>query len=282
MKKKFLILVFCIVLLISITGCGNNGEKKKGLSINSTEKSQGKNAIVCTQEKTGRTFGKDDEIVEVTREIEIKFIYDTNDEIDSLEVTGVYKYDSDKLSQEIIEEQINSNFDNYMENTNATHDIKYTDDKATVTILIDYAKLTSEEQEKLDLENRTMEEVLYINNKNREVYCYQDNDKEKVGTPSKIDGTYVDDRIDNEDSEYQRVMKFKDGKIEAYSLYDDGSRDDESEATYSYKKGIISITVTNNDGEAITDECEVKSNYKGYDLVIIQNGYEVFRGNKSE
>ena len=289
MKKKILLCLLCGMLLVGVTGCGNEKEsntlKESSSSDNSNDETE---RIICNQQEIATTRYNADgnpKILETPLEQNYEGIYIFKDnKISEIQAVVTYKYDSDEISEEDIEKQAEDTI-RLLEYSDAKIEFNHKKNKSIATVTLDYDELSEEEKEKTKTEGVTLDEALDKLNVSTSQYCYNPNNKEKVTTPKKLEGKYVEDISKEPTATSQKIYIFEDDKVTTYSIDEDGEildYDPEEQYSYTYKDGILKIDVPAHDGwDARVDKYTVKSNYKGYDLVLLDYE-ESFRGNKSE
>lgn len=286
MKKKILLCLLCGILLVGVTGCGNEKESNTlKESSNSNESSNGEKELLCTREYHPQDVIFDNpsasyKSVNTPLEESIKSTYTFEDgKLSTIKMVGTYKYDSDELSEDNIEDEMESRFDNILELTGVEKDISHKNNKSVITVVVDYNELSSDEKATTGIKDMSYKETMNKLNESPLEYCYDPDNKEKSTTPSSIEGKYVATlptrsyEEDNADDSGENIIEFKDGKITAYILHDDGERENNNDdmVEYTYKKGKLKITSKNYKDEYVTTEYTVKSNYKGYDVVVFNS-----------
>ena len=271
MEKKILLCLICGVLLFSVTGCGNESENNnlKESSNSSTNANDGTEEIICNQKEVGTVINKNGKTTKLDTPVEQNYetIYAFKDgKISELKITVNFKYDSDEVSQEDIEKQIESN--DLLDYTGVKKEFTHKKNKSIATITIDYNKLSDEEKEETRMEGVSLEELLEKNNESEYMYCYNPKDKEKVTTPKKLEGTYTE--IKEEEWNSQTVFIFDEDKVTTYDVDSDGTKEHEEVLDYEYKNGKLTINHPAHDGyHEMVYEYVVKSGYKGYDTVFL-------------
>lgn len=280
MEKKILLCLICGVLLFSVTGCGNESENNnlKESSNSSTNANDGTEEIICNQKEVGTVINKNGKTTKLDTPVEQNYetIYAFKDgKISELKITVNFKYDSDEVSQEDIEKQIESN--DLLDYTGVKKEFTHKKNKSIATITIDYNKLSDEEKEETRMEGVSLEELLEKNNESEYMYCYNPKDKEKVTTPKKLEGTYTE--IKEEEWNSQTVFIFDEDKVTTYDVDSDGTKEHEEVLDYEYKNGKLTINHPAHDGyHEMVYEYVVKSGYKGYDTVFLYGDYnEAYR-----
>ena len=280
MEKKILLCLICGVLLFSVTGCGNESENNnlKESSNSSTNANDGTEEIICNQKEVGTVINKNGKTTKLDTPVEQNYetIYAFKDgKISELKITVNFKYDSDEVSQEDIEKQIESN--DLLDYTGVKKEFTHKKNKSIATITIDYNKLSDEEKEETRMEGVSLEELLEKNNESEYMYCYNPKDKEKVTTPKKLEGTYTE--IKEEEWNLQTVFIFDEDKVTTYDVDSDGTKEHEEVLDYEYKNGKLTINHPAHDGyHEMVYEYVVKSGYKGYDTVFLYGDYnEAYR-----
>ena len=280
MKKKILLCLICGVLLFSVTGCGNESENNnlKESSNSSTNTNDGTEEIICNEKEVATVINKNGKTTKLDTPVEQNYetIYAFKDgKISELKITVNFKYDSDEVSQEDIEKQIESN--DLLDYTGVKKEFTHKKNKSIATITIDYNKLSDEEKEKTRMEGVSLEELLEKNNESEYMYCYNPKDKEKVTTPKKLEGTYTE--IKEEEWNSQTVFIFDEDKVTTYDVDSDGTKEHEEVLDYEYKNGKLTINHPAHDGyHEMVYEYGVKSGYKGYDTVFLYGDYnEAYR-----
>ena len=280
MKKEILLCLICGVLLFSVTGCGNESESSnlKESSNSSTNTNDGTEEIICNQKEVGTVINKNGKTTKLDTPVEQNYetIYAFKDgKISELKITVNFKYDSDEVSQEDIEKQIESN--DLLDYTGVKKEFTHKKNKSIATITIDYNKLSDEEKEETRMEGVSLEELLEKNNESEYMYCYNPKDKEKVTTPKKLEGTYTE--IKEEEWNSQTVFIFDEDKVTTYDVDSDGTKEHEEVLDYEYKHDKLTINHPAHDGyHEMVYEYVVKSGYKGYDTVFLYGDYnEAYR-----
>ena len=280
MKKIFLCLL-CGILLVGVTGCGNESESSnlKESSNSSTNTNDGTEEIICNQKEVATVINKDGKTTKLDTPLEQNFegvyVFE-DDKIIEIKTTVTYEYDSDEISEEDIEKKANETI-RLFDYTGAKEDISHKKNKSVITVTLDYNKLSESEKEETNMEGVTLEELLEKNNESEYMYCYNPKDKEKVTTPKKLEGTYTEIKDDEWDS--QTVFVFEDGKLTEYDINSDGEKEDEEILDYEYKNGKLTVNHPAHDGwREYVAEYTVKAGYKGYDIVFLSNDYyEAYR-----
>lgn len=280
MKKKILLCLICGVLLFSVTGCGNESENNnlKESSNSSTNTNDGTEEIICNEKEVATVINKNGKTTKLDTPVEQNYetIYAFKDgKISELKITANFKYDSDEVSQEDIEKQIEST--DLLDYTGVKKEFTHKKNKSIATITIDYNKLSDEEKEETRMEGVSLEELLEKNNESEYMYCYNPKDKEKVTTPKKLEGTYTE--IKEEEWNSQTVFIFDEDKVTTYDVDSDGTKEHEEVLDYEYKNGKLTINHPAHDGyHEMVYEYVVKSGYKGYDTVFLYDDYnEAYR-----
>ncbi len=280
MKKKILLCLICGVLLFSVTGCGNESENNnlKESSNSSTNTNDGTEEIICNEKEVATVINKNGKTTKLDTPVEQNYetIYAFKDgKISELKITANFKYDSDEVSQEDIEKQIEST--DLLDYTGVKKEFTHKKNKSIATITIDYNKLSDEEKEKTRMEGVSLEELLEKNNESEYMYCYNPKDKEKVTSPKKLEGTYTE--IKEEEWNSQTVFIFDEDKVTTYDVDSDGTKEHEEVLDYEYKNGKLTINHPAHDGyHEMVYEYVVKSGYKGYDTVFLYGDYnEAYR-----
>ena len=283
MKKIFLWLL-CGVILLGVTGCSNEKESNTlKESSNSNESSNGEKELLCTREYHPQDVIFDNpsasyKSVNTPLEESIKSTYTFEDgKLSTIKMVGTYKYDSDELSEDNIEDEMESRFDNILELTGVEKDISHKNNKSVITVVVDYNELSSDEKETTGIKDMSYKETMNKLNESPLEYCYDPDNKEKSTTPSSIEGKYIVtlptrsyEEDDNDDP--KNIIEFKNSRITTYTLNDDGEPENETDTgEYTYKKGKLEITSKNYKDEYVTTEYTVKSNYKGYDVVVFNS-----------
>ena len=281
MKKKILLCLLCGILLVGVTGCGNESESSnlKQSSNSSTNTNNETDEIICNQKEVATVINKDGKTTKLETPVEQNFegIFVFKDgKISEIKTVVTYEYDSDEISEEDIEKQANETI-RLFDYTGAKEDISHKKNKSVITVTLDYNKLSESEKEETNMEGVTLEELLSKNNESTKQYCYNPNDKEKVTTPKKLEGTYTE--IKENDWDSQEVFVFKDGKLTEYDINSDGEKEDEEILDYEYKNGKLTVNHPAHDGwREYVAEYTVKAGYKGYDIVFLYDDYyEAYR-----
>lgn len=281
MKKKILLCLICGVMLLGITGCGNESESSnlKESNNNSTNTDDGAEEIICNQKEVATVINKDGKTTKLDTPVEQNFeaVFVFKDgKISEIKTTVTYEYDSDEISEEDIEKQDKSTIRG-IEYTSAKEDISHKKNKSVITVTLDYNKLSESEKEETNMEGVTLEELLNKKNESTRQYCYNPKDKEKVTTPKKLEGTYTE--IKEEEWNLQTVFIFDEDKVTTYDVDSDGTKEHEEVLDYEYKNGKLTINHPAHDGyHEMVYEYVVKSGYKGYDTVFLYGDYnEVYR-----
>lgn len=281
MKKKIVLCLLCGILLVGVTGCGNEKESNtlKESSNSSTNTNDGTDEIICNQKEVATVINKDGKTTKLETPVEQNFegIFVFKDgKISEIKNVVTYEYDSDEISEEDIEKQANETI-RLFDYTGAKEDISHKKNKSVITVTLDYNKLSESEKEETNMEGVTLEELLSKNNESTRQYCYNPKDKEKVTTPKKLEGTYTE--IKENDWDSQKVFAFKDGKLTEYDINSDGEKEDEEILDYEYKNGKLTVNHPAHDGwREYVAEYTVKAGYKGYDIVFLYDDYyEAYR-----
>lgn len=284
MKKKIFLCLLCGILLVGVTGCGNEKDSNNlKESSSSNESSNGEKELLCTREYHPQDVIFDYssasyKTVNTPLEESIESTYTFEDgKLITVKMVGTYKYDSAELSEDNIEEEMESRFDNILELTGVEKEISHKNNKSVITVTFDYNELPSDEKETTGFKDMSYKEVMNKLNESPLEYCYDPDNKEKTTTPSKIEGKYIVtlptrnyEEDDKDDKKY--IIEFKNDKITTYTLNDDGERENETDTgEYTYKKGKLEITAKNYKDEYVTTEYTVKANYKGYDIVVFNS-----------
>lgn len=265
MKNKILnIIGICIlvVLLIVLTGCSNSNDSQE-------EKNK-----VTKIVSTPTTYNN--ESLGVTTESGMECIFTPEGKLEKIivNVKATLSEDSSYTMQEY-EESIRNSFENspQYQSEGIEKNIEVNGNELTSTVTFNMSSLTGNAKEQYaEYENMSYDEMLKELNQDRDVYYYNPNDPEQVTVPDDIQGAYVDDLkgIFQTDPDYKLTYKFVHG-----TLFESRGVLDNDDYPYEYENGTLTIKKGSYD-----EVYQVKSNYKGYDLVLLdEDNYEAFRGN---
>lgn len=268
MNKKIInIIGICmlIILLVTLTGCNNSEDKQK-------EQENKLPRIVSNPVKyNNETMG-------VTTESSMECIFTENEKLDKIivNVTATLNENSSYSMQEY-EASVRNNFETapkyQAEGIDKNIEVNGNVLKSTVTFNINNLTGT-ENEEYLKYADMSYEEILNELNQDRNTYYYNPNNPEEITIPTDIQGAYVDDLkgVFATVPDYTLTYKFVYG-----TLFESRGVLDNDDYPYEYENGTLTIK------KGYYDEVyQVKSNYKGYDLVLLdEDNYEVFRGNKT-
>ena len=265
MKKKILLCFLCGVMLFSVTGCGSSNSKN-------IAEQEAKTPMIVSTPVTIEEAG-------VTITTEVNYIFTKEEVLDSSTTTMNVILDSDSdYTVNEMKKNIETTFDKYVQ-CGAIVDIKEDGKKIEATMKYNFNEITGDLKDEWNgYIDMSYDDVLDKLNESRNTYYYNPNNKEKVKTPTDIDGIYVDDLTGtfNSDAGYELTYKIV---FNASTLFESTSDLDIEDYPIEYDDGIITIKRSTDYHETY----KVKSNYKGYDLVFIdENNYEVFRGKKVE
>lgn len=270
MENKILNLIgICVftMLLIFLTGCSNNnGENVKNKEESETPKIVS-NPTTYNSDTTG-----------VTTESSSEYIFTTDGKLEKIttNVVATLSENSNNTMQEY-EEQVRKNFENAQlyQSEGIEKNIEVDGNVLKSTVTFNISKLTGTAKEQYSkYENMSYDEILQELNQDRNVYYYNPNQPEETSIPEDIQGTYVDDMqgVFSTEPDYELTYKFVYG-----TLFESTGVLDNEDYPYEYEDGKLTIKKGSYD-----EVYQVKSNYKGYDLVLLdEDNYEAFRGNKN-
>lgn len=265
MKNRILSLIsICIlaVLLITLTGCSNNKSEKK-------QESKIPKIVSTPTTYNNETLG-------VTTESSMECIFTTEGKLEKIiaNVVATLNEDSSYSMQEY-EESVKNNFENspQYQSEGIEKNIEVDGNVLKSTVTFNISNLTGNLKEQYSkYENMSYDEMLKELNQDRNIYYYNPNEPEEITIPDDIQGSYVDDMkgIFSTDPDYELTYKFVHG-----TLFESRGVLDNKDYPYEYENGTLIVKKGNYD-----EVYQVKSNYKGYDLVLLdEDNYEVFRGN---
>ncbi len=272
MKNKVLrmgIFPMLVIILVILTGCSENENSTEQNYVAEVENPMIVSNVVTTNDTSMGT------IVESNSE----FIFTKEKKLKEVRIIGRITFnEQSKYTLEEYENQMNESIERTKENKANGMDVileREGNDILKFTTIFDVAKVgQGTDEEYAEYKDMSYEEILNRLNENRSGYFYNPASPEKIIIPDNIEGSYVDNMegVTSTDVTGETTYEFTNDTV----LQLEG--EERNEYPYEYEEGKLTIKKQNSD-----ETYQVKSNYKGYDLVLLdENNNETFRGDRKD